>query len=86
MLNIKGLTERGESFYNPFLNEVVEDLEAKSLAVPSEGATVVFLEGVSKISFFPNKNLTLIVAARFSCSLLLFYNSTKIEMEARCQC
>lgn len=49
MLNIKGLTERGESFYNPFLNEVVEDLEAKSLAVPSEGATVVFLEGVSKI-------------------------------------
>ena len=47
MLNIKGLIERGESFYNPFLNDVVEDLEAQSLAVPSEGATAIFLEGVS---------------------------------------
>ena len=47
MLNIKGLIERGESFYNRFLNDVVEDLEAQSLAVPSEGATAIFLEGVS---------------------------------------
>jgi arginyl-tRNA synthetase len=47
MLNIKGLQERGESFYNPYLNDVVEDLEGQGLAVQSEGATAVFLEGVS---------------------------------------
>ena len=47
MLNIKGLIERGESFYNPYLNDVVEELERQGLAVKSEGATAVFLEGVS---------------------------------------
>ena len=47
MLNIKGLEERGESFYNPYLNDVVEDLEKQGLAVKSEGATAVFLDGVS---------------------------------------
>ena len=51
MLNIKGLMERGESFYNPYLNDVVEDLEEKGLAVESEGATAVFLEGVSSSPF-----------------------------------
>lgn len=45
ILNIKGLTERGESFYNPYLNEVVVDLEKQGLAVKSEGATAVFLDG-----------------------------------------
>eukprot|EP00544_Gedaniella_sp_CCMP2646_P007131 CAMPEP_0202484444 /NCGR_PEP_ID=MMETSP1361-20130828/3524_1 /ASSEMBLY_ACC=CAM_ASM_000849 /TAXON_ID=210615 /ORGANISM="Staurosira complex sp., Strain CCMP2646" /LENGTH=688 /DNA_ID=CAMNT_0049113095 /DNA_START=26 /DNA_END=2088 /DNA_ORIENTATION=+ len=45
LLNIKGLEERGESFYNPFLNDVVEDLEKQGLAVESEGATAVFLDG-----------------------------------------
>ena len=47
MLSIKGLEERGESFYNPYLNGVVEDLEGQGLAVESEGATAVFLDGVS---------------------------------------
>jgi arginyl-tRNA synthetase len=51
MLNIKGLQERGESFYNPFLNDVIEDLEKQGLAVESEGATVVFLQGVSSVGF-----------------------------------
>mmetsp|Transcript_18502 Transcript_18502/g.45826 ORF Transcript_18502/g.45826 Transcript_18502/m.45826 type:complete len:734 (+) Transcript_18502:141-2342(+) len=45
MLNIKGLTERGESFYNPYLNDVVKNLEEQGLAVESEGATAVFLDG-----------------------------------------
>eukprot|EP00934_Nitzschia_sp_Nitz4_P008925 Nitzschia sp. Nitz4//scaffold8_size234185//16735//20299//NITZ4_001232-RA/size234185-processed-gene-0.144-mRNA-1//-1//CDS//3329559731//8915//frame0 len=45
ILNIRGLKERGESFYNPFLSEVVQDLEEQGLAVASEGATAVFLEG-----------------------------------------
>ena len=49
ILNIKGLTERGESFYNPYLNEVVVDLEKQGLAVKSEGATAVFLDGVSRL-------------------------------------
>ena len=59
MLNIKGLIERGESFYNRFLNDVVEDLEGQGLAVPSEGATAIFLEGVSQERSSPNMNLKL---------------------------
>ncbi|KAL7541865.1 hypothetical protein ACHAXR_011863 [Thalassiosira sp. AJA248-18] len=45
VLNIAGLNERGESFYNPYLNGVVGDLESQGLAVESEGATAVFLDG-----------------------------------------
>ncbi len=37
--------ERGESFYNPLLADVVKDLEATGLLKESEGARVVFLEG-----------------------------------------
>ena len=37
--------ERGESFYNPLLPEVVEDLDKKGLLESSDGAKVVFLEG-----------------------------------------
>ena len=44
-LNIKGLEERGESFYNPYLKDVVTNLEEQGLAVESEGAKAVFLEG-----------------------------------------
>src|SRR5205085_504013 len=45
LLNIKGLEERGESFYNPYLFEVVEKLVEQGLAVESDGALVVFMEG-----------------------------------------
>lgn len=34
----------GESFYDPMLPGVVTDLEERGLAVPSEGATVIFLD------------------------------------------
>lgn len=44
-LNIEGLEERGESFYNPYLNDVIEELEGQGLAVKSDGATAVFLDG-----------------------------------------
>ncbi len=37
--------ERGESFYNPLLPEVVEDLNKTGLLEESDGAKVVFLEG-----------------------------------------
>jgi arginyl-tRNA synthetase len=35
----------GESFYDPWLGSVVEDLQEKGLAVESQGAIVVFVEG-----------------------------------------
>jgi arginyl-tRNA synthetase len=41
------LCERGESFYNPFLAAVVDDLEAAGLLVTDAGARCVFLEGMS---------------------------------------
>lgn len=39
------LIERGESFYNPFLADVVADLEAKGLVTLSDGAKCIFLDG-----------------------------------------
>lgn len=39
------LIERGESFYNPYLKEVVEELDRKGLVAISEGAKCVYLEG-----------------------------------------
>jgi arginyl-tRNA synthetase len=41
------ITERGESFYNPALPGVVEDLKAAGVAVESDGATVVWTEGLT---------------------------------------
>jgi arginyl-tRNA synthetase len=37
--------ERGESFYNPFLAEVVKELRERGIAVESEGAVVVHVPG-----------------------------------------
>ncbi len=39
------LEERGESFYNPMLPEIVKDLEEKGLITVSEGAKCIFHEG-----------------------------------------
>jgi arginyl-tRNA synthetase len=39
------IQERGESFYNPLLADVVQDLEAQGLLVEDQGAKVVFAEG-----------------------------------------
>jgi arginyl-tRNA synthetase len=44
LLDVK-IIERGESFYNPILKDVVDDLEKKGLITISEGAKCVFLEG-----------------------------------------
>ena len=44
LLDIK-LTERGESFYNPLLAAVVEDLTSLGLLVESDGAKCVFVDG-----------------------------------------
>jgi arginyl-tRNA synthetase len=43
-LNVQ-LTERGESFYNPYLATVVEDLRDLGLLVASDGAQCVFVDG-----------------------------------------
>ncbi len=39
------LAERGESFYNPFLADVLADLQSAGLLVEDAGAQCVFLEG-----------------------------------------
>lgn len=39
------ISERGESFYNPYLQHVVEELKQKGLVKISEGAECVFLDG-----------------------------------------
>ncbi|NJL83119.1 MAG: arginine--tRNA ligase [Chloroflexaceae bacterium] len=44
LLDIK-LQERGESFYNPFLADVVADLRQQGLLKEDQGAQCVFLEG-----------------------------------------
>jgi arginyl-tRNA synthetase len=44
LLDIK-ITNRGESFYNPLLAAVVEDLNQAGLLVEDQGAQCVFLEG-----------------------------------------
>ncbi|MEO0836151.1 MAG: arginine--tRNA ligase [Cyanobacteria bacterium J06642_3] len=44
LLDIK-LEERGESFYNPFLEDIVNKLDQTGLLEESEGAKCVFLEG-----------------------------------------
>ena len=44
-LDIK-LTERGESFYNKFLIDVINDLKNKNLLVNDQGAQCIFLDGV----------------------------------------
>ncbi len=44
LLNVR-LIERGESFYNPLLPDVVKDLEQSGLLVEDAGAKCVFLEG-----------------------------------------
>lgn len=44
LLDIK-LVERGESFYNPFLADIVSELDRRDLLEESEGAKCVFLDG-----------------------------------------
>ncbi len=39
------LIERGESFYNPYLSKIIEDLERKGMIAISDGAKCIFLEG-----------------------------------------
>ena len=45
LMGIAHVLERGESFYNPLLESVVEDLKATGLLVEDDGAQCVFLEG-----------------------------------------
>ncbi|XP_059432129.1 arginine--tRNA ligase, cytoplasmic-like isoform X1 [Corylus avellana] len=39
------LEEKGESFYNPYIPEVLKELTGKNLIEDSEGARVIFMEG-----------------------------------------
>ncbi|KAG6559700.1 Arginine--tRNA ligase [Candidatus Rhabdochlamydia oedothoracis] len=44
LLNVR-LIERGESFYSPYLAQIVADLEQKGLVAISNGAKCIFLDG-----------------------------------------
>ncbi len=46
VLKIK-IVERGESFYNPFLKSIVEELKLKNIAEEDDGAQCVFLDGLT---------------------------------------
>lgn len=54
LLDVK-LQERGESFYQPYLRETVEELEKKKLVQLSDGAKCVFHEGY-EIPFMVQKS------------------------------
>ncbi len=41
------ISERGESFYNPYLKDVIDDLNGSNLLVTDDGAKCVFLEGIT---------------------------------------
>ncbi|XP_044347859.1 arginine--tRNA ligase, cytoplasmic isoform X3 [Triticum aestivum] len=43
-LNVE-LEEKGESYYNPYIPRVLEELTSKGLITESEGARVIFIEG-----------------------------------------
>jgi len=45
LLDVQNLIEQGESFYNPLLAALVRELSDSGLAVQSEGALCVFLDG-----------------------------------------
>ena len=45
LLGLSSIIERGESFYNPFLSETLQELDELKLLQESEGAMCVFLEG-----------------------------------------
>ena len=40
------LTERGESFYNKFLKDIISDLDEKNLLINDQGAKCIFLNGL----------------------------------------
>lgn len=44
LLDVK-ITDRGESYYNPLLPTIIEELEAKDLITISDGAKCLFMEG-----------------------------------------
>jgi len=45
ILNIR-IIERGESFYNKYLNQVIDELRKKNILVEDQGAQCVFLDGM----------------------------------------
>ena len=51
-LDVK-LTERGESFYNPYLDDVITALDAEGILKKDQGAQCVFLEGFTNKSGDP---------------------------------
>ncbi|NET50402.1 MAG: arginine--tRNA ligase [Merismopedia sp. SIO2A8] len=53
LMGLCDLTIRGESFYNPFLPDVLTALDEKELLVEDQGAKCVFLEGFTNMDGNP---------------------------------
>jgi arginyl-tRNA synthetase len=53
LMGLSPLTIRGESFYNPFLLKVLEELDQLGLLVEDQGAKCVFLEGFTNVEGKP---------------------------------
>ncbi|NEQ95521.1 MAG: arginine--tRNA ligase [Cyanothece sp. SIO2G6] len=53
LMGLCDLTIRGESFYNPYLLDVVKALDDKGLLVEDQGAKCVFLEGFTNMDGNP---------------------------------
>ena len=54
LLDVK-LVERGESFYNPWLQKIVDDVEKKGLITLSDGAKCIFLRETAEGGKFTNR-------------------------------
>ena len=61
-LNIK-IEERGESFYNPLIPAVLEQLEKSNLTEMSDGATIIVAKEVKKITDFDVKDMVKLMSS-----------------------
>jgi hypothetical protein len=65
------LVERGESFYNPMLPGLVEKLRSDGVAVESEGALCVFLDGFKNAEGTPLPVVHILMSRVQSCTTVV---------------
>lgn len=81
LLNVH-IEERGESFYNPLLPGLVEQLKASGAVVESDGAQCVFLEGYKNTDGTPLPLVKVILFPQvlFCTIALMYYTSMTSTM------
>lgn len=57
------LTERGESFYNPYIPTVLQELERSHMLEESEGAKLLVSRDVKKLSELSDKDMSKLISA-----------------------